>query len=219
MYTLYGFKGSGSAAIEMALPLTKEPFNIIEAATWEPNSALRQLEAVNPLKQIPTLVFPNGDVLTESAAILIHLGLTFPASGILPDDPGLRAQVIRGLVYISANCYSLIGVIDYPERLLAEADEMMQDRLRSGTRQRLHINWEIFANQFSGYDYLGGTEPNALDFLAVVVSQWSGTRAHLSKTHPDFLSLLQRVEAHPGVAPVIERHWKGVALSEEDDQQ
>ena len=30
--------------------------------------------AVNPLGQIPTLVLDDGTVLSESAAILIHLG-------------------------------------------------------------------------------------------------------------------------------------------------
>ena len=27
-----------------------------------------------------------------------------------------RAQALRGLVFIAANCYAAIGVIDYPER-------------------------------------------------------------------------------------------------------
>jgi glutathione S-transferase len=54
------------------------------------------LARINPLKQIPTLVTPDGQVLTESAAILIHLGLEFPASALLA---GNRAQILRGLVY------------------------------------------------------------------------------------------------------------------------
>jgi glutathione S-transferase len=38
------------------------------------DSAQDELQRVNPLGQIPTLVAPDGSVLTESAAILIHLG-------------------------------------------------------------------------------------------------------------------------------------------------
>ena len=135
------------------------------------------------------------------------IGLTFPASGLLPAEPALRAQAIRGLVYISANCYSAIGIIDYPERWLPEKDVSMKESVRSGALQRLHSNWDIFADMFPGTTYLGGDDPNALDFLAVIVSKWSGTRAHLKNTRPAFLALLERVELHAAVAPAFNRHW------------
>jgi GST-like protein len=207
MYTLYGFRGSGSAAVEMALELAEVPFRIVDAATWEQTSSIQALAAVNPLKQIPTLVLPDGSILTESAAILIQLGLTHPASCLLPADAMLRAQAIRGLVYIAANCYSAIGIIDYPERWLAEKDELVKDNVRKGAVQRLHANWDIFAATFPAASFLGGEAPNALDFLAVVVSSWSGARAHLRDSCPDFFALLERVQLHATVAPVYGRHW------------
>ncbi len=83
MPTLYGAKGSGSAAIEAALVLCGADYRVVTAATWEPDSALAELRRVNALQQIPTLVLDDGSVLTESAAILIHLGLVHPASGLL----------------------------------------------------------------------------------------------------------------------------------------
>ena len=75
MYTLFGFKGSGSASVECALEMTGAPYRIVDAASWEDNDALAELERVNPLRQIPTLQLPGGAVLSESAAILVHLGL------------------------------------------------------------------------------------------------------------------------------------------------
>ena len=35
--------------------------------------ARRSLAPVNPLAQVPTLVLPNGQILTESAAITLYL--------------------------------------------------------------------------------------------------------------------------------------------------
>ena len=95
MYTLYGSPGSGSAAVEVALDWAGLPWQGVRAATWEPDSALQELAALNPLQQIPTLKLPDGSVLSESAAILIHLGLLVPACGLLPTDPGRRAQARR----------------------------------------------------------------------------------------------------------------------------
>ena len=209
MYTLYGKTGSGSAAIEAALTLTRQPFRIVETATWEQNDAYAELLAVNPLGQIPTLVLDDGTALSESAAILIHLGTVHDDSTLLPRDLSARAQAVRGLVYIAANCYAAISIIDYPERWCAEADadEAVKERIRAGTRARLHRHWELFADVFSAAPCLGGSDLSALDLLAAVVSKWSGARQHLARHRPAFHETLQRIESVPDVAPIFARHW------------
>ena len=212
MLTLFGSAGSGSAAVELALLRCGLPYRVQRASTWEADSAQAELQQVNPLGQVPALLLEDGSVLTESAAILIHLGLAHPASRLLPDgDPAARAQAIRGLVFIAANCYAAIGVIDYPERwCLPGADAGMLDNLRQGARARLHHYWDVFADQFgTGSPYLAGAEPGALDFLAAVVSRWGGARRHLRTSRPQLLSTLERIEGHPLVAPVFARHWPG----------
>ena len=209
MYVLYGKKGSGSAAIEAALELVGAPYRVIETASWEPNEAFAELLKLNPLGQIPTLELPDGATLSESAAILIHLGSAHPESGLLPRDASARAQAVRGLVFIAANCYAAISVIDFPERWCADADsdDAVKERIRAGTRARLHRHWEMFADVFPARPWLGGAEPGALDIHAAVVSKWSGARKHLEERRPAFFALLQRIEAHPKLASVFTRHW------------
>ncbi|WP_230414498.1 glutathione S-transferase family protein [Collimonas silvisoli] len=207
MYTLYGFKGSGSAAVELALELAGLPYRQVDAASWEPGSALDELQRINPLRQIPTLQLPNGGILTESAAILLHLGLTDSSGRLLPVDETRRAQAIRGLVFIAANCYAAIGVIDFPERWCINADEAVKEQIREGARARLHSYWEIFADTYPASPFLSGATPGALDLLAAVVSKWSEARVHLAQVRPAFLAMIEAVEVHPKVAPVWRRHW------------
>jgi len=209
MYTLYGKKGSGSASTQAALEIIGAPYRVIETASWELNDAFAELLKANPLGQIPTLVLPDGSALSESAAILIHLGSAHPESGLLPRDPSARAQAVRGLVFIAANCYAAISVIDFPERWCADADsdEPVKERIRAGTRARLHRHWEMFADTFPARPYLGGKEIGALDLLAAVVSKWSGTRTHLEQARPALHETLLRIEAHPKVAQVFAQHW------------
>jgi GST-like protein len=205
MYQLYGHKNSGAAAIEAALELCEIPYRFIDAeASLETAQALEKL---NPLKQIPTLQLPDGSILTESAAILIHLGLTFPQSKLLPALPAERDQAIRGLVYIVSNCYSAIGIVDYPERWLAKVDESSRQNLMAGARARLHWSWEVFADQFAGELYLGDETPGALDVLAAVITRWAGSREHLRSARPGFSAWLERIDRHPILAPVFARHW------------
>src|SRR6267142_5918954 len=192
MLTLYGAKGSGAAAPEAALRIADVPFRWVEAASWEPGLGLDELKRVNPLAQIPTLALEDGTVMTESAAILIWLGLRYPESGLLPKDP---AQVIRGLVYVAANCYAAIGIIDYPARFCADCDKKTEERIREGTKARLHQYWDMFADQFGSH--MKPEQPGALDLLAATVSRWSGARANLKDQRPAFHAMLEQVEAHP----------------------
>jgi GST-like protein len=206
MMTLYGTKGSGSAAVEAALRLAGQPFQLVDAASWVPTPGLEKLKRVNPLVQVPTLVLDDESVMTESAAILIWLGLRYPQSGLLPSEP---SQAIRGLVYIAANSYAAIGIIDYPARFCAESDEATAKRIQAGTRTRLHEYWRIFADTFPAVPFLTGDHLGALDLLAAVVSRWSGARALLQSERPAFHSLMQRIETDRRVADIFERHWPG----------
>jgi GST-like protein len=208
MWTLFGSDGSGSAAVEMALLRCGVPYRVQRASTWEADSAQDALRRVNPLGQIPALQLDDGSVLTESAAILIELGLRFPHAGLMPAEAAERARALRGLVFIAANCYAAIGIIDYPERWCADGSQAELDRLRQGACTRLHGLWEVFADQFgSSRPFLAGPQPGALDLLAAVVSRWSGARAHLQQQRPGLWAQLQRVEAEPDLAPVFARHW------------
>jgi len=211
MHTLYGYEGSGSAAVEAALVLAGLEGRIVRAASWDEKSAVEELARVNPLRQIPTLVLPDGTALTESAAILMHLGLAHPASGLLPTDAAARALALRGLVFIAANCYSAISVGDFPERWTTATDDASRAAVKAGARERLHAHWAIFADLHPRRPFLGGDAPGALDLLASVVSRWSGTRPHLAKDRPDFHAVMQRVDAHPVLAPVFARHWPAKA--------
>lgn len=204
MYTLYGIDESGSCMIEIALQRCAVPWRRVDAASWAEGEGSDELARINPLKQVPTLVTPDGKVLTESAAILIHLGLEFPHAHLLSGD---RAEILRGLVYIAANCYSAIGIIDYPQRWLGNANEAAQAQLVSGTRRYLHQAWVVFADQFAEQLFAPEGEPNALGIMAAAVSRWDEARDVLSGLAPGFAQTLAQVDADPVVAPVFARHW------------
>lgn len=206
-HVLYGYPGSGSASVEAALRLVDLPFRLVDAASWDPKSAVDELARVNPMKQIPTLVLPDGTAVSESVAILAHLGLTHPRSGLLPEDPSERALALRGLAFIAANCYPMITIIDYPERFTTDESDAARAAVRAGARATLHRHWSIFADLHPRRPFLGGERPGALDLYADVVSRWSGSRPHLAEARSDFSGVLQRIDTHPDLVATWHRHW------------
>ncbi len=212
MLTLYGSQGSGSAAIECALRCCELNYSVVRASTWEADSAREELTRINPLGQIPTLVLEDRTVLTESAAILIHLGLQCPESGLLPKSVKARAMAMRGLVFIASNCYSAISVGDYPERWTTSTSTAARDKVRQAARRQLHRSWDVFADTFAARPFLSGRAPGALDYLAAVVSKWSGARQHLATSRPAFWQVLERIDTNQQVSEVFARHWPTDAL-------
>jgi GST-like protein len=204
---LYGTKGSGSAAAEAGLEVAGLDYRRVEAASWKPSPGLDELKSINPLAQIPTLVLDDGSVLSESAAILIHLGLAHPASGLLSSEPSARAQQLRGLVYIAANCYAGIGILDFPDRWYPEPNDEVKTKMHSRGTARLHELWALFADQFPATPWLSGDRLGALDILAATVSRWDGARKALASSRPAFSELLGRIDSEPRIAAVWARHW------------
>jgi GST-like protein len=204
--TLYGSFGSGAAAVEMALRAASVRYEAVRVSSWEPGPPFADLLAIHPLGQVPVLLLPDGTVMSESAAILIHLGLTCPEAELLPTSSSARATAIRGLVHIAANCYAAVSVSDHPDRWTTATSAYSVERVRGAARRQLHRAWEVFADQFGGNAEFQGGSPGCLAFLCVVVSQWSGARAHLREHRPAFFQAIQRLEQHPRIEPVLREH-------------
>ena len=60
MFVVYGTQGSGAASVEAALEIAGAPFRVVDAASWKDGPGRDELQRVNPLAQIPTLVLPEG---------------------------------------------------------------------------------------------------------------------------------------------------------------
>lgn len=197
--TVFGAMGSGSVPVEAALTLIGQPFTVVEGATWERDpQVLARVEAVNPLKQIPAVVLPSGEVLTESAAILIWLAERHPGARLGPgiDDPR-RGRFLRWMTYIPASIYSLFWVRDVPSRL-AGPDKAQGERVKQATAERIADCWRMMDQQITpAGDYLLGDDLSVLDLYVAVVSRWGPGRNRFYREAPGMTTVVRRVDADP----------------------
>ena len=112
---LHGCDGCGQTAIEALLELADVPYGR-RVFDWSDADAWTRLRKINPHAQVPTLVLDDGTVLTESAAIALWIAERFPAAGLLPDAPSMRALAYRWVVSFATNVYVPIVIGDFPER-------------------------------------------------------------------------------------------------------
>jgi len=199
-FTLYGAPGSGATPVHAALTLIGVPVEMVDIAPWEGESERQKLAHVNPMRQAPTLVLPSGEVMTESAAILMWLAEQYPDAALAPSvDHPLRAQYLRWMTYVPASIYSMYWVRDEPSRLAAdkEAEKVILER----TRERIAECWRHMDAQVPrGTPYLLGDRIGVLDIYVAVVSRWTPGRKRFYREAPRMAEVVRRVDADPRLA-------------------
>ena len=196
MLKVFGAVGSGSIPVEATLTLLDIPYELIEAVTWEDEAARKRVEAVNPMRQVPALVFPSGEIMTESAAILIYLADQHPEARLAPaiGDPR-RAQYLRWMAYVSSAIYSLFWIKGDPLRIAASKKDAPHviDRVHD----RIAECWWRMDEQINPGRYILGDDLSVLDLYVTVVSRFGPWRTRFYKTAPKLGAIVRRVDADP----------------------
>lgn len=195
-WTLYGAPASGSIAVEAALTLLGVPYHLVDGATWVDPAARERVAPVNPLRQIPTVVLPGGEVMTESAAILVHLADLHPAARLAPalGDPR-RSQYLRWMVYVSSAIYSLHWI--KPDVARIGAPPAARDDVVHAVHERIAFCWAHMDSQLSPGPYLLGDALTVLDLYVTVVSRFGPWRARFYEVAPRMAPVVRRVDNEP----------------------
>lgn len=196
-FTVYGAAGSGSVPVEAALTLMGAAYRVIETPTWEGDAERDKVAVANPMRQIPALITPEGETITESAAILLWLTERFPEAGLAPPpgDPR-RGQFLRWMSFIPASIYSIYWVRDEPGRLVGN-DAAAQAAVLERTAERIAHCWSVMEAQVTPGRFLMGDDLTVLDLYVAVVSRWRPLRPRFHAAAPRMGEVVRRVDALP----------------------
>lgn len=205
-FILYGAAGSGSVAVEAALTLLGQPFSLIEGETWTTDAARERVAERNVMRQVPTLVLPSGETLTESAAILVWLADAHPEEGLAPAlDSPLRAQFLRWMFFVSSAIYSLHWI--KPDVARIGAPQSARDDVVDAVHERIAFCWRTMDSQLSPAKYLLGDSLSVLDLYVAVVSRFGPWRERFYREAPDMATVIRRVDEEPRLKALWERRF------------
>jgi GST-like protein len=202
---LLGCKGCGNAIVECAFALGGIPFDY-EEVDYSPASPTRpRLLEVNPLGQVPTLVLPDGTVMTESLAMIHYVNDIAPAAGLIP-PPGdtLRPTFYRWAVYVVAAVYPTFTYGDDPKKWVA--NEAGSKQLRESTDRQREECWKQLEAVAKGPWFLG-EQRTALDLYLASMTRWRPGRKWFAANTPKIVAIAERASALPEVAPVMKRNF------------
>lgn len=205
-FTLYGDLGSGAFSAEAALAEAGAPYTFELVSLEKGEQKQPAFLAINPSGKMPALRLPEGEIVTESAAILLTLADHFPQARLLPPQAGPdRAQAYRWLAFMTSEIYPMVEIADYPERFAPPGGDM--DALRKNARDRIRERILIVERMIRGPFLLAGGF-SILDIYAAMFTRWSlepdWKLAHI----PKLMALAEAVSQRRAIAPVWQRHFR-----------
>lgn len=193
-WRVIGCKGCGSAIVEAALVLAKIPYDREEVDYTQPGPARDRLLALNPLGQVPTVVLPDGTVMTESLALLLHVDTLAPEVGLVPavGDP-LRPVALRWLAFTIAAIYPTFTYGDEPAKWVGDAGPALRESTHAH-RERL---WRHLEEHVAKAPWFLGERFSALDLYVAVMTRWRPGREWFAKHAPKLHAIATKLDGDP----------------------
>jgi glutathione S-transferase len=204
MITLYGGASAASTVvhwvlIELGLPHELHLFDIDRGEHRTP-----EYLKLNPAGTVPTLV-QGGLVLTETAAIAMHLGDLHPERGLAPAvGTPERAFYYQWMFFMANTVQPAYRAWFYPSEP-AGADNVEATKQQA----RLHLDeaWARVAAHLeaSGGPYMLGARLTVVDFLMTILMRWSREMPRPVDSWPALATYARRMKSMPSFKEVYAR--------------
>jgi glutathione S-transferase len=205
MYKLYWARTSG-AMVPQALfeEIGVEYEKIVIDIDKEENRSDEFL-SINPMGQIPTLVLPDGTMMTESAAILLQIVDRHPEAKLAPPaGSSERAHFLRWLSFLSSALYPAVMRIYYPDRY--SNDPNAAAGIRAAAEVELDNQFAVLEAALDPGPYLLGETFSAVDIYLWMLIGWHPDPARLFEKSPRHERLSELVHARPAIARIWPEH-------------
>ena len=199
-----GVAGLEGAVAELALERAAQPYRLLRASAWEPDSAQDELRRHNPLLQVPTLLLPDGTVMSESAAITLLLADITGDDSLVPGPKAKeRTRFLRWLVFLVANVYPTFTYGDIPGRFVP-VEEAQAPFLAAVEAYRAKL-WKQVEGDAKGPWFLG-ERFSAIDIFIAVMTIWQPKRPWFEVETPKLFAISRRCEEQARLAEFWNRN-------------
>lgn len=204
MYKLYARNGAGSVAVEALLAACGADYEVVVLNRNPDGSFEDFFHAINPKAEVPTLVLPDGSIMTESAAMMVFIAEQHPQAGLAP-LPGAphRAGFLRWQVYLATALYMSDLRLFYPQRYTKDAAGA--EGIRARAEETMMQEFAIYAEALGEGPFMLG-RLSALDIYAAMLCTWAPDVAALFARHPNLRRMYDAVLENAAVQKVWKRN-------------
>ncbi len=209
-YVLHNRLGSGGFPVEVMLSLCGLDYHY-EPIDSVPGTPLgERVHHVNRWGQVPVLVTPDGQTVTEVAAILAYLDQTEPDCRAGPhlwnDNPG---QFLRWCVFLSTSVYESVLRRAFSDRYIDLADcdadeaEALKKRVADAGYARAHQAYTLIEDVLQTQAFLLGDRMSAADVYLAMLYAWHRRQPDL----PNCARVAERVASHAEIHDIWKKNF------------
>ena len=201
-YRLYARHGAGSLALQMVLEEIGAPYELVWIS--KAPADIEALRRVSRAAKIPVLVLPNGAVVSESAAILIHLTNAHPAAALAPvAGSSGHAHFLQWMVFLSANAYEAALRFFYPARYSA-VGEAAAAQIKKQALADWTGHFETLHTALA--PYVLGAQLSAADHYLHMLAGWYPDEAALASRLPKLRQHAELLRQRPATRKAEKEH-------------
>ncbi|MBZ6377743.1 glutathione S-transferase [Pacificimonas flava] len=153
---------------------------------------------INPLGQVPALVFDDGDVMTEAAAIMTYLGAEYGTEGYARDKRLGRCEA-EALSYMTSEVHADYAGHFAPGSLIA--DESQHEAIKEKTYEKLRGHYQRLNDRMAGEFYL--SERSFADAYLYVITRWIEMTPLSIDDYPKLKAFRARMERDESVKTAL----------------
>jgi glutathione S-transferase len=195
MYTLYTIPGSCSSGITVLLEKMQLEYTPVK------RDDVPNYSDIVPTNQVPALKLPDGQIITEGAAIVLYL-LEKHNSPMLPSDLNRKADFLRWLMFDYATLHPAYGKM-FTIQYKTQMEENEKNSVLKQMAAHVSSLWAILDKELEKNKFITGDQPTIVDYLATIYSSWG-------KNFPDInITLGKNVERLIGQVSMLPEFQAG----------
>lgn len=198
MITLFGNLASGNVhKVQLILHFVGQPFLRVEVSQIQGDTRRPEFLKLNPIGKFPVLLRENGDVLSESNAILYYFAKN---TRLWPQETRAQAEVLRWLFFEQYSHEPTLSVIRYLSHYVDDPQlyaEQVQT-LRPKARHAL----EVLEQQLQSHPWVASERCTIADYALYPYTRTANESGFDVANYPSIKKWLSAVEAQPSFLPM-----------------
>lgn len=193
--TLYGDPGSGNClkvkwvADRLGIPSIWRTIDVPGGGTRDP-----AFLALNPAGRVPLVVFPDGETLSESNAIIVYLA---EGSTLVPEAARDRARMLQWMFWEQYSHEPYIAVRRYQLHYLKRAPDALDPKLAERGTDALRLMQATLERAA----FMAGDALTLADVALVAYTRMAHEGGFDLAAYPAIRAWIPRVEAGLGIGP------------------
>jgi glutathione S-transferase len=199
MLTVYGDLDSGNVyKVRLLLAQLGIPYRRVDTTQNRDETRTPQFQAINPIGKVPTVVFDDGRMLSESGAILFYFARD---TALFPGDAWDQASVLRWMFFEQYSHEPYIAVNRHWKLHLPPAEQAQLAQRIADNHARGELALAVMEQQLGGNDWLAAGRHTIADIALYAYTHTAAEGGFDLARYRGIRRWLERVRAQPDHVP------------------